>query len=95
MFTLNIGKSNCRGIIIYVKVSLIASELEVISTFSEYLFIQIKFACNSTLTIGAFYRSPFANTTNNNELIALLKKINTIISSKFILLGDFNLSNII
>ena len=97
MFTLNIGKTNCRGIIIYVNVNLSASEVEVISTFSEFLFIQIKLVNSSVLTIiiGAFYRSPTGNTTNDDELIKLMRKVNTIISGKFILLGDFNLRNII
>ena len=94
MFTLNIGKNNCRGIIIYVKVNLLVFEIEVNSNFSEYLFIQIKLVCGNTLTIGAFYRSPTGNTSNDNELIELLRKINTVISDSFVLLGDFNLSNI-
>ena len=94
MFALNIGKNYYRGIIIYVNVNLIAIEFEVISKFSECLFIQIKSVCDNTLTIGAFYRSPTGNTTNDKDLIGLIRKINTVISGKFILLGDFNLSNI-
>jgi len=96
LFTLNIGKNNCRGIIIYVKINLSASEVEINSTFSECLFIKIRLVDGNDLglTIGAFYRSPTGNISNDKKLIDLMRKINTIISGKFILLGDFNLSNI-
>ena len=95
MFTLNIGKNNCRGIIIYVKVNIVADEFKVNSNFSECLFIQIKLVCSTTLTVEAFYRSPTGSTSNDKELIDLMKKINTVISGRFILLDDFTLSSII
>src|SRR3989442_989863 len=94
MFTLNVGKNKFRGIIIYVKINLTAIEIEINSNFSECLFIQLKSVSDNTLTIGAFYRSPTGNVTNDKDLIDLMREINTVINGNFILLGDFNLSSI-
>ena len=94
MFTLNIGIGSCHGIIIYVKVNLLASQIEIITYYSECLFIKIKLVSYDSLTVGAFYRSPTGNATNNKELIKLMRKLNTDITGRFILLGDLNLSSI-
>ena len=94
ILTLNIRKSGRRGIIIYIRVGTIASQFEVISNFSECLFIQINLDNYNILIVEAFYRSPTSNANNCNELIALMRKINTVLSDRFILLRDFNLSSI-
>ena len=78
LFAVNIGVACSRGIIVYVDCELAASSVDIISSFSEFMFVQIKLSSNYCLTIGAIYRSPSSNTANNT---ALLKLINTVVKS--------------
>ena len=94
LFSLNIGKEKCRGIIVYVNMFLLAVEIDVMTTFSECLFIQIKGAYETILTVGAFYRSPSSTVDNNLNLINLIGNINKLFTGCLILLGDFNFSTI-
>ena len=94
LFAVNIGVACSRGIIVYVDCDLAASSVDISSSFSEFMFVQIKLSSDCFLTIGAIYRSPSSNAENNT---ALLKLINTVVKSingKLLLLGDFNYGNI-
>ena len=94
LFAVNIGVACSRGIIVYVDCDLTASSVDISSSFSEFMFVQIKLSSDCFLTIGAIYRSPSSNAENNT---ALLKLINTVVKSingKLLLLGDFNYGNI-
>ena len=93
-FCVNIGIKGKRGILIYIDSILSSSIININSSFSEFLFVQIKLFENYNLTIGAIYRSPSSNSENN---LALVKLINTVIKSihgKILFIGDFNLGDI-
>ena len=42
IYSLNVGKCNKMGIIIYINCKLSSTEIALVSVFSEYLFVQIK-----------------------------------------------------
>jgi len=46
------------------------------------------------VTVGAFYRSPNNSVENNSKLLSLLDSINSKITGKLLLVGDFNPPNI-
>jgi len=94
MFCKNVGVDKCRGIIIYVDNSIYSTELDISSTFSEFILIQLKDKTSSILTIGSFYRSPNSTKENDKNLVDLFNHINLTINGKILLVGDFNFRNI-
>ena len=57
IYSCNIGKNKCRGIIAYVSSELSCSELSVETNFSECLLLRITGINPCPLVIGAVYRS--------------------------------------
>ena len=83
-----------RGIIIYTKNTLLATEIEFKSTFSEYILIYIKLHGNHKILFGCVYRSDSGTTENNDALLKLVQNITQIKYPNIVLVGDFNLSKI-
>ena len=94
MFCSNVGIDHFRGIIIYVDNNIACSELELVTDFSECLFVQIRDNSKVVLNIGAVYRSPSSSTKNDSNLNNLINHVCSHFSGDFVLLGDFNYRNI-
>ena len=56
IFFLNIENNEGKGIIIYVLKSLYANNINLVSTFKEFLFIEIKLKNKTKLLTGCIYR---------------------------------------
>jgi len=67
MYSVNVGLDKKRGIIIYVVDSLVATEINMLSDFSEYIFVQIKDSLQEIITVGAFYRRPSSKLKNDEK----------------------------
>lgn len=94
IFSANIGCINSRGIIIFVKNSLSAQKYEFSSNFEEFLFAEVRDSCNTSIVIGAIYRSPNSLKENNELLFELINNFCSNCKSKLIIVGDFNFPNI-
>lgn len=94
MYSVNVGIDKKRGIIIYVVHSLVSTEINMLSDFSEYIFVQIKDSLQEINTVGALYRSPSSKLENDEKMINLINKANVIVRGKLILFRDFNFGNI-
>ena len=92
LFSINVGLSKKRGIIIYIDNSFSACQIEILSDFSEVLCVQIKHVDKYLLTICAVYRSPNSTIQNDLLLLDLIKHVSKY--SKLLLAGDFNFSRI-
>lgn len=93
-YQVNIGVQHTRGIIIYVLNGLRHRQIFVDIIYAEYLLIEICLSDGSTLTLGAFYRSPHSDSLNNSKLFEAMSLICNKIKGNLILLGDFNITNI-
>ena len=94
MFCANVGIEKHRGIIIYVDNKLTAVEVDVFTTFSECVFVQIKNKKSVTITVGAFYRSPSSTQQNDESLYMLISNLLKQNKEKILLIGDFNFRNV-
>ena len=86
--------SQGRGIGIYIHNSLKASEIELKSSFQEYITLKINLAGKDSLGLTVIYRSPSSSDDNNATLISDLSLISNNNSSHQLILGDFNLKEI-
>lgn len=93
LYSLNIGNTKRRGIIVYVDADFKSSEVEIISNFSEFMLVKICLK-STTVHLGAFYRSPNSCMENDENLLSLLDIISQTIREDVILIGDFNYKNI-
>ena len=82
-----------RGIVIYVKSFLKASEITDVSEFNENIWIDIKLKGSDRLAVGCVYRSPSPN-TDNDALNMMLKDMSQRNYTHIVVNGDFNLPNI-
>jgi hypothetical protein len=86
-----------RGVLIYVSKKLCMNPVDMKkwALFEENVWAEIKLKGRDKLLIGCIYRSPNSDTTNNEKLMAGLKKI---CESKqythLLICGDFNLPDI-
>lgn len=94
IFSVNVGASSFRGIIVYVENSIQANQIEIPSDFKECLFIQLGLKNGESMLLGTFYRSPSSNYLNDKELIELVSDSCKTTFTKKLFIGDFNLANI-
>ena len=94
LYSLNISALNKRGIIVYVDSCFTSCQIEVANEFTECLFVKINFIKGTTVTLGAFYRSPGSSLVNDQKLLDLLDCLKSVKYDKLLLIGDFNLPNI-
>ena len=90
IYSVNVGTSGKRGIIVYIDALLNSCEINVTSDFSEYIILKIYLEKENTLHLGAFYRSPASNINNDENLLSLLDAICRNSRQNIILIGDFN-----
>ena len=92
----NLGTAGCRGICVYVKSSLQASEVSFLETHSiEQLWIKIRLTGSDELVAGCLYRSPSASPVESIEEIAsLFRRVHEMNSSHLLICGDFNVPQI-
>ena len=85
----NISKSEGRGICMYVKSSLNASELSSEHDMEENVWVEIKLI-NKKVKVGCLYRSPSDNSEEaNNQLKNHIREMSRG-SDEFLMTGDFN-----
>ena len=94
LFSKNIENNEGRGIIIYVLNSLYAENINLVSTFKECLFIEIKLKNKTKLLFGCIYRSDGGSEENNAELLNMIRSTSGLKYSHIVLTGDFNLPDI-
>ena len=94
LFSKNIENNEGRGIIIYVLNSLYAENINLVSTFKECLFIEIKLKNKTKLLFGCIYRSDGGSEENNAELLNMIRSTSGLKYSHIVITGDFNLPDI-
>ena len=88
-FKCNIDNKVGRGMIIYTKPDLDASQITSTSEFSEHLIIRIPLRGKDELTLVGVYKSPDTSGENEVALHKLLRDISNR-SSHILITGDFN-----
>lgn len=94
IFSANIGSQDHRGIILYIHESVCACQVDIVTPFSECLFVQIKQLNRLVLTLGVTYRSPSSLSVNNMHLFDLFNTLTSNIHGRIIIVGDFNFRHI-
>ena len=94
IFGCNVGSPSHRGIAVYVRNDICASEVIVDSLFSEYIFIQVLVGKRPVMTVGAIYRSRSSSLSNDDNLYKLISYMNSNFPGRLLLIGDFNFPNI-
>ena len=91
----DLGKSGCRGIVIYVADCLHPFQVSYPSGLNEHLWINISLDNNDNLLVGSIYRSPSSDkSTSTNDLCNLLNHVCSTMPSYLLVVGDFNYPNI-
>lgn len=94
-FTSYISNQNKgRGCIIYLKNSLIASEVSFDTSFEESVWCKVKLKNRDNLILGCTYRSPNSSAENVSKLNTLLRDISDMNPSHLLIMGDFNFKEI-
>ena len=94
--SLNLGRSGCRGICIFVRSKWPATEVVFPSCpFREHLWISIPLQGSDQLLVGCIYRSPSASPNPSTEnLVELLKTVTHRSYSHILVAGDINIPQI-
>ena len=92
----DLGSSGRRGVGIYVRTCLQASEITVSSTtYIEQLWLYLPLTKDDKLLIGCIYRSPSHNSRDvSDELCHLLHAVCSSGHSHLLIVGDFNMPQI-
>lgn len=91
----NLGSSGLRGICIYVKTELKATQVSFDDSFSEQLWVKIALLGSDILIAGCIYRSPSGDgRQSSDQLCRLLKKVVSSRPSHLLITGDFNMPQI-
>ena len=75
MFTKNIESSEGRGIVMYTINTLQAEQINILTTFKECLFIDVKLKIKTKLPFGCLYRSNGGTQENNTELLNMIGSV--------------------
>ena len=62
LFGVNVGVAGSRGIIVYVDCDLTASSVDISSSFSEFMFVQIKLSSDCFLQSSKYVKQYIKNT---------------------------------
>jgi hypothetical protein len=93
IFCSNLNSNVGRGVIVYTKPDLNASELQLNSRFNEFVSIKIPLSRNDSLCLVAVYKSPDSSVENEEHLLQLLRDTSQA-SSHILITGDFNFPGI-
>ena len=94
LFSVNVGNTTHRGIIVYISKEISATEIYVSAKFSECLLLQLRVDVNELFLIGTFYRSPNSSLENDKCLLDTLNELSNKFKCKSLYIGDFNMSGI-
>ena len=84
-----------RGILIYVHETFKDTiEIPSVTDFSEHKLLSVKVGNNADLLVAAIYRSDSGTKQNNENLLNLIREINTMKHSHKLIIGDFNYKHI-
>lgn len=86
----NISKNEGRGIVIYIKNSLLAREITFDVNYQESLWIEVTLEKGDTLLMGCMYRSPNSESINNQHLNKLIREVTGHGATHILITGDFN-----
>ena len=90
-----LGASGSRGVSIYVSAKLKASEIGLIGSFHEQLWVSISLSNSDKLLIGCIYRSPSGdNYASIANLGDMLREVCSHSPSHLLVVGDFNVPQI-
>ena len=93
MFSSNLNSNVGRGIIVYTKPDLNASDMILISPFTEFVSVKIPLSGSDSLCLLAIYKSPDTTADNEDLLLQLLRSTSQA-SSHVLITGDFNFPGI-
>ncbi len=94
MFSLNLSETAGRGIIIYTKENLKATEVTLTNTYSEILLVKITYNISKTLHFGCVYRSESGSEDNNLNLLKAIREVCELHGDMTVIVGNFNLPHI-
>ena len=94
MFQANVDSNVGRGLILYIRKTLNASQVSTETEFQKNIFVDIKVGKTDTLLVGLIYRSPSCDGENNIRLRELVTIIRDHKCSHKLVMGDFNYNNI-
>jgi ribonuclease P/MRP protein subunit RPP40 len=83
-----------RGVLIYTKVGLATSGLELSIDFTEGIFLKIELDDDKRLIFGNLYRSPSSKTENNIKINDAITSIARNTQDPVLIVGDFNYGEI-
>ena len=90
----NLSNVKGRGICVYVRSGLQATELATDNRFDEHTTLMIRLKGGDNLLLSVIYRSPNSNSENNNHLLDHFDHINSLNATHILIMGDFNYPNI-
>ena len=94
IFPESFPRNSNRGVLLYVRKNLKATELKLKSEFREQVAVKVKYN-NTSLTVGCLYRSPNSTNENNSSLLEVINELNQIKGcDNLMIFGDFNFPNI-
>ena len=92
MFTTDLSMG--RGILIYVKECLGATDFNITATYKEHVWCQLYLARGDKLLVCCIYRSPHSTVDNDFKLYDMFRNICAKKPSHILILGDFNFKEI-
>lgn len=92
LFTSNL--SHGRGIILYTKETLCATDFIVTNDYQEHVWGRLSLTRVDKLLIGCIYRSPHCTAVNVSKFYGMLRNICSQKTSHLLIFGDFNLKEI-
>ena len=90
----NFDKPGVRGVIIYIKETLSATDVTFSIDFCESIWCSVNLPGNMSLLLGCVYRSPSSSPSNNEQLCKLVAEIASRKEQHLFLGGDFNYPDI-
>ena len=94
LFTTNFNEKDSRGVAIYVKKSIISNQIEIENMANDTVWVEIAIEKNKKMLIGGIYRSPNNSALKNKLLFDTIVTASNINKDNFLLIGDFNCSEI-
>lgn len=94
LYVNDFSKKGNRGIAIYVKNSIYASQICMKSVASDTVWVEIMLEKKKKMLLGGVYRSPNNSHENNLLLWATIKKVSERYKNKLLIVGDFNCKDI-
>lgn len=89
----NLSNDLGRGMLLYIRKDIRYNEVNLLSTFSEYICIEIIYEGGKMILLSV-YRSPSSDKDNNDLLLSLMEEVCALPNEYKVIVGDFNLPHI-